>query len=376
VSDQAAVSIAERLEPIDALETRLVFTGSGSEYFRIWVVNTLLTLATLGIYSAWAKVRKASYFARNTQLLGDGFEFTADPWRVLVGRVLALVVLGFYTFSFDFSLSLGLVATATVVAVAPLLYASALRFRLHNTRWRAIRFAFRGSRRDAYRVVLVVAAVWLSTNVAGALGGELSLNVIAAVSLLLLPWMHHRLKAYQHGYAEFAGHRSRFRPSLGAFYGTYIGAALLMAAAGAAAFLVVFLPPLFGLDLSSGSLSLGIVVGLLTVVLVYLAAWPYIATRIQRTVWTHTTIGPFAFKTSIAFPQVFALITRNTLLLLVTAGLYWPFASIAWARYRIGCMSIASADSADRMLATLDPGSSARTFGEGAVDFFGIDAGW
>ena len=35
------------------------FTGIGWEYFRIWVVNMLLTLLTLGIYSAWAKVRKA-----------------------------------------------------------------------------------------------------------------------------------------------------------------------------------------------------------------------------------------------------------------------------------------------------------------------------
>lgn len=38
------------------------FTGDGAEYFRIWVINLLLTLATLGIYSAWAKVRKARYF--------------------------------------------------------------------------------------------------------------------------------------------------------------------------------------------------------------------------------------------------------------------------------------------------------------------------
>jgi len=37
------------------------FTGRGSEYFRIWVVNVLLTLVTFGVYSAWAKVRKARY---------------------------------------------------------------------------------------------------------------------------------------------------------------------------------------------------------------------------------------------------------------------------------------------------------------------------
>ena len=35
----------------------LTFTGRGGEYFRIWVVNLLLTLITFGLYSAWAKVR-------------------------------------------------------------------------------------------------------------------------------------------------------------------------------------------------------------------------------------------------------------------------------------------------------------------------------
>ena len=33
----------------------LVFTGSGSEYFRIWIVNLLLMFVTLGIYFPWAK---------------------------------------------------------------------------------------------------------------------------------------------------------------------------------------------------------------------------------------------------------------------------------------------------------------------------------
>ncbi|MCS6766168.1 MAG: DUF898 domain-containing protein, partial [Candidatus Protistobacter heckmanni] len=40
-------------------ETRtlpLRFTGSGAEYFRIWIVNLSLSVLTLGIYSAWAKV--------------------------------------------------------------------------------------------------------------------------------------------------------------------------------------------------------------------------------------------------------------------------------------------------------------------------------
>ena len=34
------------------------FTGQARDYFRIWVVNMFLSLATLGLWSPWAKVRK------------------------------------------------------------------------------------------------------------------------------------------------------------------------------------------------------------------------------------------------------------------------------------------------------------------------------
>jgi hypothetical protein len=40
----------------------LVFTGEGGEYFRIWVINTVLSIVTLGIYSAWAKFARRRTF--------------------------------------------------------------------------------------------------------------------------------------------------------------------------------------------------------------------------------------------------------------------------------------------------------------------------
>ena len=48
-----------------------IFSGKGSEYFSIWIVNIALTIVTLGIYSAWAKVRKMQYLYRNTALAGS-----------------------------------------------------------------------------------------------------------------------------------------------------------------------------------------------------------------------------------------------------------------------------------------------------------------
>ena len=69
------------------------FTGRAGEYFKIWIVNILLTFLTLGIYSAWAKVRTRRYFYGNTFLQDSSFEYLADPLKILKGR---LIVFGFF----------------------------------------------------------------------------------------------------------------------------------------------------------------------------------------------------------------------------------------------------------------------------------------
>src|SRR5687767_12457304 len=79
------------------------FTGSEREYFRIWVVNLLLSLATLGMYSAWAKVRRLQYFDRNTVLAGASFDFHGDPKTILRGRLLAVTLLASYQYAIGFS---------------------------------------------------------------------------------------------------------------------------------------------------------------------------------------------------------------------------------------------------------------------------------
>src|SRR5947207_8247898 len=66
------------------------FSASTSEYFRIWIVNLALTIVTLGIYSAWAKVRKRRYLYSHTLIGGEGFEYRAKPWPILKGRLIAL----------------------------------------------------------------------------------------------------------------------------------------------------------------------------------------------------------------------------------------------------------------------------------------------
>src|SRR5437016_7810713 len=72
------------------------FTGTAAEYFRVWIVNLFFTLATLGIYSAWAKVRKRRYFYGSTRLDGDSFDYFASPKAILNGRIIAVAIFAIY----------------------------------------------------------------------------------------------------------------------------------------------------------------------------------------------------------------------------------------------------------------------------------------
>ena len=73
--------------------TPVIFKGKTSEYFGIWIVNLLLNLLTLGIYSAWAKVRRKKYFYNNTLIENVGFDYHAKPISILKGRLIAVALL-------------------------------------------------------------------------------------------------------------------------------------------------------------------------------------------------------------------------------------------------------------------------------------------
>jgi hypothetical protein len=63
-------------------ELPLRFHGSALEYFKIWIVNLCLTLLTLGIFSAWAKVRKKRYFYSHTTVDGTPFQYLGQPGTI------------------------------------------------------------------------------------------------------------------------------------------------------------------------------------------------------------------------------------------------------------------------------------------------------
>lgn len=164
---------------------RLRFIGSGSEYFRIWIVNLLLTIVTLGIYSAWAKVRTLQYFYRNTQLAGSSFDYHGSPIAILKGRAIIFVLAFAFNLLGHSSPLLGLALLIVMAAAFPWLLVRSLRFRMANSSYRGLRFAFTGKDAEGYMVFLV----W---------------PILSVLSLYLLaPLAHQRFKRFQHKNTRF-----------------------------------------------------------------------------------------------------------------------------------------------------------------------------
>ena len=61
------------------------FSGRTGEYFQIWLVNTALTLASLGLYMPWARMRTRRYFLGQIRLQESGLEYQANPQAMFLG---------------------------------------------------------------------------------------------------------------------------------------------------------------------------------------------------------------------------------------------------------------------------------------------------
>jgi uncharacterized membrane protein YjgN (DUF898 family) len=131
------------------------FLGDSHDYWRILSRDAVPLIATLGVYRFWVANDIRRFLWSNTEIAGDELEYTGDPFELLVG-FLVLVVILCPLFA---AASLGILASgqvlvatlfnyAAVVSLAPLaaltLY-QARRYRLSHTLYRGVRFRQMGS---------------------------------------------------------------------------------------------------------------------------------------------------------------------------------------------------------------------------------------
>lgn len=331
------------------------FTGRGGEYFRIWIVNVCLSIVTLGIYSAWAKVRRNQYFYRHTSVAGAGFDYHGDPKIILKGRIIAVLMFVAYSAVSQIDPLSGLAIFALIMLVMPWLLVRSLKFRMHNTSYRGLRFAFHGGTGQAYINFLL----WplLSFLTAG----------------LLWPVAQQRIARYARENSAYGDTFFRFEVGAGEYYRIYLMAILIVIANFAAALSVAFLLADSGL-ISAGvgkAAVMGVIVGLGMYIGVFVFVYPYVAARIQNLTWNNTTLAAHRFAADVRASGLLGIMLGNLLLIVLSLGLYKPFADIRLARYRIEHLNLLSDESIEQFVAGQQSHASAA--GEEMADMFDFD---
>ena len=136
-------------------EHKFEFTGNAKEYFGIWIVNLFLSIITLGIYTAWAKVRRVRYFYGHTYLDGHNLEYHAKPKSILIGRIIVVGVLIVMNILVSITPFAGILVIPYLLAL-PWVINQAMRFNARVTSYRNVRFNFKGTYWQALKIFFLI----------------------------------------------------------------------------------------------------------------------------------------------------------------------------------------------------------------------------
>lgn len=336
-------------------EYRFRFTGSGGEYFSIWIVNLLLSIITLGIYSAWAKVRREQYFHRNLLLAGSGFDYHAKPLAILKGRLVAFVLLITLSVTENFGPLVHGLAILALLPLVPWLVVRAFRFRAHNTSFRGLRFSFRGAYREA-------------------LGVFVGYGILSGITFgLCFPLWYRKQRQFLLDNLYFG--TTPFRCEIGIWPVYRIFLMPFLVAVLAIAGIAVVSAGMAAMPKGAGQAAAAGLVGV--VALAFLVAQvlliPYIQVRTTNLVWNATTLGPHRAESGVPVAGYLGVVVVNWLLLVLTLGLFWPWAKVRLARYRAEHMALVAGAALDDFVA--GEARNAAAVGDEVAEMFDVDVG-
>lgn len=376
---------------------RLKFSGDGGVYFGVWLVNLLLMVVTLGLFTPFARRRKIKYFYAHTVVAGSPLEFTGGLRRMFIGYLLFFGIYLAYSIAAqtEQSIAAGAIGLGWVL-LAPWLWASAQRFRLASTRWRGIRGQFTAGWGEAYAaswpllaIVVLGAAIGFGAAAARAkpspglvLGGVFAALFAMVVLLVRLEFNYTRLHLAR---CAFGGQPGRWKGGFGDFLrfsaaavGVYFAVAAVLFALIALAVYVAGGFALLGAGLRSKNpqmLMLFGAFGVASVFAVYFAAGPALAYREARKfalVWSNAGLGGVArFRCDLKAWRFVRLRVKNLLMTLVTFGFWRPFAVTSEYKMKLESVTLHVKGGLDQLVGQLSQQQGA--FGDAIADAVGFD---
>ena len=334
----------------------VTFTGTAREYFGIWIVNLMLSIATLGIWSAWAKVRNRAYLLGNTTIDGRPFGYHARGLQILLGRLVVLVLLaGAYVVSLVSPVVSGIVGLLFLL-IMPWLINRGLRFNAAMTSWSTVRFDFRGS----YWPSLLVFVVYPFLSI-------MSLG-------LFLPYATRAKKRFTIGRHRLGASRFAFSSGIRPFWMAFLltgacGGVLVLVAIGVA-WSVIFAgrsePPSAHL-IATVNVFLIALFALIPVSAVY-------AAFLRNAIYAGTTLeNGHRFHSAISPARYMWIAVSNAVAVACSLGMLLPWARVRMLRYLCSRTWLIPAGSLDDIIGEASARETA--VGDAWMDLDGIDVG-
>lgn len=322
------------------------FTGKASEYFGIWIINVVLEILTLGIYSAWAKVRTERYFYSNTRIAGSPFEYLADPIKILKGRLIAYALVITLYVSAHLQLFFVMIPMLILLSlIGPWMIYLGLRFRARYSAWRSLKFRFVDGVFEAY-------VNFLFKPILGFFTGN-----------LLWPWVRLSQHEYMGNGHRFGGRRFSFQGDLGKYYMPF----LIVLGIGFVAMIIYFVGifALIGVTAAGGEGSTppspDKMMWVLAPLIVFLYAVMfgvgiYLQTKYLNFFWNGLRLGTNRFESTLRTRDMIWLYLSNGFAILLSLGLAAPWAMIRMAKYRASRFTFISAGGIDEFTAEFETG--------------------
>jgi uncharacterized membrane protein YjgN (DUF898 family) len=183
---------------VHAARENVAFLGDDRDYWRLMLRGAVLLILTLGIYRFWLVTDMRRFMWGNTEIGGDGLEYTGTAFEILVGFLISIAILlpiygGFFVAALDLGVIgklSGVLGFVLLAFLGQFAVYRARRYRLTRTIYRGIRFRQTGA---AWRYA-VCAMFWWA--------------MIILTLGLAYPWAQTRLERFKMNntfYGDLAG---------------------------------------------------------------------------------------------------------------------------------------------------------------------------
>lgn len=336
-------------------EIPFIFTGKTGEFFGIWIVNVLLIIITLGIYTAWAKVRTNRYFYGHTLLDNSPFDYLANPISILIGWIIGVAVFATYSITINFFPLIGLLVGLVVFLFIPWFVVRSMAFRLKNTAHRNIRFAFNKNYGDAALVFI-----------------GLPLLIVFTFGLIV-PYMIYRQKNFIVDNSHYGQTPFQFNAAAWDFYKLALitfGVILLFIVG-----IAILGGVIGGISSAMGDKDPAMIQAMIMIpsFLIYFVIFAFWNTKVTNLIWNNVQLDQHHFRCTLKVGYMLWLYFSNTIAILVSLGLLIPWARIRTTRYRLENLAFVPGDNLSAFLAAKQQEESA--IGEQVGEIMDIDIG-